>query len=1515
MADNKVHTSSSSSLGYEPKSYNFLNQFKSSGVSIPAFTGDSVHYDSWKTRMEVVLASMDLSDFVNIKDEMEVKKLSDFVLLDRRLHDLIVLCVTDSVLATLKACGKSGWQMWRHLDVEHNRQDVASKYAVMSQLLAYRYKGKGIKAHCDDVIALIYSLASKGTTFDSDFMVCILLHSLPAEYSTFVTTISAQIGVELTVDIVRTRAIAEEMRLRRNGSDHVLLSQSRHMNQNVKARKRKGAFVEKRKCFKCKKPGHLAKDCPEADFEMAALAIEDVALPALKRQKLPVGDLKMTDAFEEPVKDSQVAVVTSAISITDEKPELKLPEKRKPELKVQTENLGISKPQAPKVASLKTAAGVRQKPAGTTVKKVVKRVIKAPAKVNDTKPEVALKAGGAETSVVLADKTEINEIVEVYSFVVDSGATSHMVWNQDILESFEKRTSAINQAEKGRCIEAVGTGALFAVFHSKGKVGRITLRDVLVVPSLSINIISVAKLSANNLRVVFEKDQCDIFNQSGRLIAKAIKQRGMFILNLKIKKPSESVLVTDENKSNSKLDLWHRRLGHLHAGMIRQMLQSEKFEKSKLECMSCIQGKLARAPFGRSESKTLGLFELVHTDVCGPFDVATMTGHRYFVTFIDDMSRFCFIYLIKLKSEVFGKFKEFSAMISNVHGERVKILRSDNGGEYNSLEFKEYMRIKGIQHQTTVAYTPQQNGVAERMNRTILDAVRSMLVGAGLNRQYWGYAVLCATYIRNRCWNAHLKKKSPYEMMHKRKPKLLGLKVFGCICFAQVPDEKRNKLDARAVRCLFLGYSTTSKAYIVQELGNMRIYTSRDVKFFEEKFLVKEDTSNNKETFQARPEVYPLISVENINTTDDSLGESRNVDQQVVPVVESSNFEVENQVSSSADESMVSRGDINNDVEHQSVLENEEALNESEESDDDFFDPQPFGERDYMGSRYIMQEADIPPRLALNAPPMHAKRRSHYRDSVNETVLVLVPGPNTYRQVLKSQHSKEWLKAMEEEMESLHKNKTWILVKRPERSNIIGCRWILGIKRGADGVPERYKARLCAQGFTQEFGVDYVETFSPVAHYNSIRLFLAVAVWMKMDVQQMDVKTAFLNGTLDEELYMKQPPGFEVKGKEDLVCKLEKSLYGLKQSPRQWNITMNEFLNKIGFKNSSADSCIYVKRVKDKMVIIALYVDDLMIGSDCNELMQKTKEALNKRFEMKDLGKLKFCLGIEIVWNDDGSCNLRQRQYLLDVLERFNMNDCKPVSTPLQSGIKLSKSMCATSKKDRDDMADVPYRSAVGSLIYLVTGTRPDIAVAVGEVSKYLENPGRLHWAAVKRILRYLKGTIEMSLQCKPESMNLVGYCDADWAGDIDTRRSTTGYIFKFGGTPVCWKSKRQPTVALSTAEAEYMSMAHAAQTSVWLRRLLSDLGFVQESPVKIYEDNQGCIAMAKNPVNHERTKHIDIKYHFVRELVTRGVIEISYLETEEMLADILTKGMTRDRHDKLCRAIGLQNLSVEGEC
>ena len=1472
------------STGYGPnKSYNFLQLFKKSGVSVDPFKGDTTSFDNWKTRMEIVFESLELSKLV-AASEAELTGLTDREVLDRRLHDVLVLSVSDTVLSLLKDCQKSGWKMWNKLEAEYNRTDVAAKYQVLNQLLSYKYRGKGITSHCDEVIALMNALSAKGVTIDSDLKVCILLFSLPAEFSTLVTTLGGHASLNLTVDVVRTRAIAEEMRLRRTGSDLVLYSNKGHQNQLVKGKKRKGAMKVKGNCFKCGKPGHFARNCLENDQEMVAF-IEEVPEPATKKARSESPDvINLTEKVQESLQ-----IATTNLEKMDAPP---LPVEAKKKI---AENLkSITKVSGDK-GVLKPKVVVKK----IVRKKVAPLVQKAP--VLDVKVAASDVALGS-TSVI---SDEINkDKVKAYSFVIDSGASSHMIWNHEMLESFQLENRNVSQAEKGRNLNTMGVGTFRGLIKKENlsetnNWTHIQLNDVLVIPSLSTNILSVSKLCDSQFRTEFSSDGiCRIRDQSGRLMIEARKSNGVFRVDLIKSEASEVAMIAAKQVLDAP-ELWHRRLGHANFGIIKKMFPKLEFPKEKFQCEICLQGKFARAAFGKSSTKTRSVFDLVHSDVCGPFKVSTIGGFRYYVTFIDDFSRYCYTYLIKNKSDVFVKFKEFYVLAYSQFGKRIKVLRSDNGGEYTSGEFREFLRSKGVLFQTTVPYTPQQNGVAERMNRTLLDTARCMMFGANLGPKYWGYAVLHSSYVRNRCGKGNSVNKSPYEMLHRKKPSIKDLKVFGCLCYVHVPKERRSKLEARSVQSIFLGFSATSKACIVQNVNTNRVYGSRDVEFLENKFLARPGNTESWEDSFLQDQVESRSPSGEGGKNDLVQFDSDDEELENEPQFDFVNPNLEENLDSGEDDNIGNVGQI---VPPRILQEEEE---------DEFFDPQPFGEKDYLGSRYEMQPVETVAVKSHDLPPRDAVRQSYYRSNDREMALVLVKGPNTYQQAVKSPNASEWLQAMKEEMKSLEKHGTWALVEKPKNCNVVGCRWVLGIKRHADGSNERYKARLCAQGFTQEYGVDYEETYSPVAHFNSIRLFIALAVWFKMEVEQMDVNTAFLNGNLEEEIYMKQPPGFEVKGKESFVCKLKKSLYGLKQSPRQWNLVMDRFLNQNGFKNCSADACIYIKKVGTQVTMISLYVDDLLIGSTSSKMMKETKQMLNERFEMKDLKKLKFCLGIEFVWGDDGSCLLRQRQYILDVLKRFNMMDCKAVATPMQSGVKLTKDMCATSVKDIQEMKNVPYRSAVGSLIYLVTGTRPDIAVAVGEVSKFLENPGPQHWKAVKRILRYLKHTLEMSLKCNPTSMKLIGFSDADWAGDLDSRRSTTGYLFKFGDFPVCWKSKRQPTVALSTAEAEYMSLASAAQTAIWFRQLLADLGFPQEEATVIYEDNQGCIAMAKNPVSHERTKHIDIKYHFVRELVSTDVIKIEYLQTEDMEADILTKSMPRDRHQMLCERLGLVSLDL----
>lgn len=422
-----------------------------------------------------------------------------------------------------------------------------------------------------------------------------------------------------------------------------------------------------------------------------------------------------------------------------------------------------------------------------------------------------------------------------------------------------------------------------------------------------------------------------------------------------------------------------------------------------------------------------------------------------------------------------------------------------------------------------------------------------------------------------------------------------------------------------------------------------------------------------------------------------------------------------------------------------------------------------------------------------------------------------------------------------------------------------------------------------------------------MVRFSSIRTLLSFAVQNNLHVHQMDVVTAFLNGHLEEEIYMEQPEGYIKPGQEHLVCKLKRSIYGLKQSPRCWSKAFTKFMKDIGFKQSTSDPCVFVRSRQD-LEILAVYVDDLILITESTESMDELKQALKTRYKMKDMGELSYILGISVVQEKEKNCVfLHQKHYIETILQKYGMNNANPITTPADTNVKLIK----------DDGVSKPvnpstYQSMVGSLLYAAMATRPDIAHAVSVVSKFNANPNAAHLTAVKRILRYLKGTVNLALKYeRSESGTLIGFSDADWAGDQDDRRSTTGKILFLSGGAVSWFSKKQATVALSTAEAEYVAVSQAAQEGTWLKRLLTDLGMSDSSTV-ILEDNQGAIAIAKNPVNHSRTKHIDIRYHYIRECVQNGQIQVQYCPTIDMKADILTKPLTRQRFECLRRKIGL---------
>jgi hypothetical protein len=490
-----------------------------------------------------------------------------------------------------------------------------------------------------------------------------------------------------------------------------------------------------------------------------------------------------------------------------------------------------------------------------------------------------------------------------------------------------------------------------------------------------------------------------------------------------------------------------------------------------------------------------------------------------------------------------------------------------------------------------------------------------------------------------------------------------------------------------------------------------------------------------------------------------------------------------------------------------------------------------------------------------------------------------------------------WREAMHSELGSIESNGTWQLMDLPKGHKAIGLKWVFKLKKDPCGKVLKHKARLVAKGYVQRQGVDFEEVFAPVARVDSIRLLIALAAHESWEIHHMDVKTAFLNGDLKEEVYVAQPPGFEIEGKEQKVLKLHKALYGLKQAPRAWNEKLDKTLVDLGFKKCPREPAMY-RRSK---LIIGVYVDDLIITGPSTTEIGKFKEQMKNLFSMSDLGLLSYYLGIEVKQLPSGIF-LSQSGYAARILEKSGMEKCNPVQVPMEARLHLSKS--STCKQVDSTL----YRSIIGSLRYL-THTRPDITYAVGVASRFMEKPASDHLAAVKHILRYVKGT--QGLGCffgkKTEApMQLCGYSDSDHAGDVDDRKSTSGVIFYLNSSPVSWTSQKQKVVAMSSCEAEYVAAASAACQGVWLRGLLASLTGVEEEQVTLKVDNQSAIALIKNPVHHERTKHIDIKYHYVRDCNENGSIVVEHVRTEDQLADILTKPLGRVKFLELRDRIGV---------
>lgn len=1084
---------------------------------------------------------------------------------------------------------------------------------------------------------------------------------------------------------------------------------------------------------------------------------------------------------------------------------------------------------------------------------------------------------------------------------IDSGASSHMTVNKFFLQNEKKSNcSEVVVADNSRMqIECAGDVNLRLSKNSGAS--EVTLKDVQYIPGLCTNLLSVSAMTKQGKSVVFNENGATILNRNKKIIATASLEDNMYRLNCDVEK------VFFGKSSRVRQDMWHRRLGHIGFENLKKLrngfVDGVDFTLQNYEpCENCLKGKHSRNPFQHNGTRASELLEMVHSDLCGPMKILSNGGARYILVFVDDYSRKVFVYFIKFKSEVKNKFVDFKCFVENQTGRKIKILRTDNGTEYCNNELNDFLRSNGILHQLSAPYTPQQNGLAERMNRTLVEKARCMLFESNMDQSFWAEAISTAAFIVNRSPCSGLDKKTPKEAWSGKKPNLNFLRVFGCKAMVFVPKQKRSKFDSKSKECFFVGYSEQSKAYRLFDFSDGKVVVSRDVVFFEDEYrqIIATKEINDNYFFDYTAETSSNISKENGDVDCDDVVNDNSVEaESSVVALPSQINEVNNE--SAIDENAESTLDISENFAAESTIIDVSS------TDDDTFD----SVAEFADENHSVYE----PSQAIELPENEEIRRSsrlaqlprqNYAEFAFAFCAMSSDEPITIKEALSSPNAEKWRNAMNEELNSLQENQTWELVKLPHGRKPISSKWVFKVKRDANGQINRYKARLVIKGCAQRHGIDYSETYSPVVRYTSIRYLFALAAKHDLEINQMDAVTAFLQGNLDEDIYMFQPDGFS-NGTE-LVCHLKKSLYGLKQASRVWNIKLNDAFIEFGLNRSKIDPCVYFKIDGKCMLFVAVYVDDIMIFSNDSTMKNQLKADLMKRFKMKDIGEVSSVLGMRVRRDKRlGTISIDQTNYINEVLRRFDMQNCNPISTPMDHNQKLSIEMSPRNDVERAEMNNVPYQEAIGSIMYAAQVTRPDVCFAVNAVSRFMQNPGKAHWIAVKRILRYLKGTANAKLVfSKSGDSNLIGYCDADWAGDVDKRRSTTGYVYLYHGAAISWNSRKQPTVAISTTEAEYMSLAAALQEAMWLKQLQAELENTTDTIV-INCDNKSAIDLASTTAYHARSKHIDVRHHFVREKIAERVIKLNYTKTDEMVADIFTKAIVPAKHNLFLQSCGIK--------
>ena len=1363
----------------------------------------------------------------------------------------IASTIPDSLFMKIRDKGTAS-EIWDALKGEFQNKSRMVAVDLRRRLQQERCAEKGdVRTHFAKLRAMREDLAAMGHIPGEDEFYAIILGSLPHSFEPFISALNATssvVGTVLSPDELM-QALTDEYERRSLGKPPKREENAAFSAAEGSGRKGKGRVPKKGKCFNCGKPGHHAEDCWEEGGG--------------KEGQKPAG------RWFKGKRDGK-------------------------ELKAE-KNDGDSKGKE-RYKSKATAAKAKAEDEEDAAWMAVTPF----EPENDSEVEIESSlvrdiGNRAYTTTFNLATLAKTKSPSVDTELLDSGASRHMSgYRHRFINFVTIEPKPITAADK-RNFYATGKGDMYLELPNGEGHSTIRLRDVLYSPTMGVTLISVGQITSSGSSILFRGDSCRIYGPSKTLLAQIPKRGGLYRNYTPRPQRAEHASKAKELVTINEL---HRQLGHIGHGHIRQLLKRGLVTGIELDegseftfCESCEWGKKHRKPIQkqREEPKATAVGGEIHADLWGKAPVMTINGKEYSVNFTDGHSSHTREYLMRTKDETLDQYKAYEAWLKTQFGISIKVFHSDRGGEFTSKAFSDHLKRQGTIRRLTVHDTPEYNGVAERVNRTALEKVRALLHESGLPHFLWGEALHHVIYLKNRTWTKSLPDATPHEILTGKKPDLSNLHPWGTRVW--VHDTKGSKLDGRAKEGRWVGFDEESRGHRIYWKDKRSVTVERNITIIPNEVDIRignEPVEGEKEDF------------------DELLQQAENVKEDNLPIPQPPDTEME-------------------DIDHMNTPESENDVAEPP----DHAQPEVAMDEESSGRGKRVRKPSAYVRSILEGENVAAAPRGLQtlqgngpEDAANAWEMgdldwAMAAAMNaaedlepSYEEAKRRSDWPKWKEAIQAELRSLEANETWLIVERPkDGANVVSSKWVLRIKKNAAGEVEKYKARLVARGFTQIHGVDYTETYAPVARLASFRLLLAMANRNGWAADSFDFDSAYLNSILpdDEVIYLEQPKDYPQGDPKKHVLRLRKALYGLKQAAKSWYDSLKEALESLGFKRTDADHGVFIKKWADgRVVIVAVHVDDCLTTGSSRNLVDEFKRRVNEKYRMTDLGPCKWLLGIRVERDlENGTIALSQHAYIDSIVTRFNFDDLKPSSIPMDPSKPLLKSQSPSTLAEKAKMKYVPYREAVGSLMYATVGTRPDIAFATSTVAQFLENPGWMHWEAVKRIFRYLKGTRGFSLVYGRSREDLQGWVDADGASQ-EHRRAITGYVFMVDGAAVSWMSKKQELVTLSTTEAEYVAATHAAKELVWLRRLFKELFSPIDGPTTLHSDNKSAIALANGGQYHARTKHIDIRYHFIRYEVEAGCIRLIYCPTDQQTADTLTKALPSVKAKHFAHAMGL---------